>query len=218
MAARSVASTRSSASRHSTQSWLACSTQNAFWLRKPSNARWITRAPAASATAAVASAENESTTTISSQNASEARQSPIRSASLKAMMQADRRGRWEEGAEVGMQREMRGTGAKPSSDATDWRCDNPPPLPEYPGVLRMPRHYLLYGSERYALAILRPVQAAIRARGDEAAWFFDGPGAEDLAADETLLTVEQVRAWNPYAVITSSNAVPHFFPGVKVET
>lgn len=82
----------------------------------------------------------------------------------------------------------------------------------------MPRHYLLYGSERYALAILRPLQAAIRARGDEAAWFFDGPGAADLTADETLLTVEQVRAWNPCAVITSSNAVPHFFPGVKVET
>lgn len=82
----------------------------------------------------------------------------------------------------------------------------------------MPRHYLLYGSERYALAILRPVQAAIRARGDEAAWFFDGPGAEDLADDETLLSVQQVREWNPYAVITSSNAVPHFFPGVKVET
>jgi CDP-glycerol glycerophosphotransferase (TagB/SpsB family) len=82
----------------------------------------------------------------------------------------------------------------------------------------MAKHYLLYGSERYALAILRPIQAAIRARGDEAAWFFDGPGAEDLAADETLLTVRQVREWNPYAVITSSNAVPHFFPGVKVET
>lgn len=82
----------------------------------------------------------------------------------------------------------------------------------------MARHYLLYGSERYALAILRPVQAAIRARGDEAAWFFDGPGAEDLVDGETLLTVEQVRAWMPYAVITSSNAVPHFFPGVKVET
>lgn len=82
----------------------------------------------------------------------------------------------------------------------------------------MPRHYLLYGSERYALAILRPVQEAIRARGDQTAWFFDGPGAEDLAEDETLLTVQQVRAWKPYAVITSSNAVPHFFPGVKVET
>lgn len=82
----------------------------------------------------------------------------------------------------------------------------------------MSKHYLLYGSERYALAILRPLQDAIRARGGEAAWFFDGPGAEDLVDGERLLTVEQVRRWNPIAVITSSNAVPHFFPGVKVET
>lgn len=78
--------------------------------------------------------------------------------------------------------------------------------------------YLLYGSERYALAILRPLQDAIRARGGEAAWFFDGPGAEDLVEGERLLTVAEVRRWGPRAVITSSNAVPHFFPGVKVET
>ena len=82
----------------------------------------------------------------------------------------------------------------------------------------MNKHYLLYGSERYALAILRPVQTAIRDRGDEAAWFFDGPGAADLVSGERLLSVAQVRAWQPIAVITPSNAVPHFFPGVKVET
>ena len=81
----------------------------------------------------------------------------------------------------------------------------------------MPKHYLLYGSERYALAILRPLQQAIRARGDEAAWFFDGPGAEDLREDERLLTVAQVRAWQPLAVLTPGNHLPHFFPGVKVE-
>lgn len=83
----------------------------------------------------------------------------------------------------------------------------------------MAKHYLLYGSERYALAILRPLQEVIRARGGEAAWFFDGPGAEDLHPDEKLLTTtEEVRDWNAIAVITGSNAVPHFFPGVKVET
>ncbi|MEO5812059.1 MAG: CDP-glycerol glycerophosphotransferase family protein [Rhodanobacter sp.] len=82
----------------------------------------------------------------------------------------------------------------------------------------MKKHYLLYGSERYALAILRPIQTAIHARGDETAWFFDGPGAEDLVAGERLLSVAEVRAWRPIAVITPSNAVPHFFPGVKVET
>ena len=82
----------------------------------------------------------------------------------------------------------------------------------------MSKHYLLYGSERYALAILRPVQEAIRARGDEAAWFFDGPGGEDLVEGERWLrTTEEVRAFNPRAVLTPSNAVPHFFPGVKAE-
>jgi CDP-glycerol glycerophosphotransferase (TagB/SpsB family) len=80
------------------------------------------------------------------------------------------------------------------------------------------QRYVLYGSERYALAILRPVQAAIRARGGEAAWFFDGPGAEELQPDERLLrTTAEVRKFSAIANITSSNAVPHFFPGVKVE-
>ena len=79
------------------------------------------------------------------------------------------------------------------------------------------KRYLLYGSERYALAILRPIQDAIRARGDETAWFFDGPGAEDLAEGERLLTVAEVRTWKPLAVLTPGNHLPHFFPGVKVE-
>jgi CDP-glycerol glycerophosphotransferase (TagB/SpsB family) len=80
------------------------------------------------------------------------------------------------------------------------------------------KHYLLYGSERYALAILRPLQDAIRARGDEAAWFFDGPGGEDLVEGERWLrSTAEVRAFDPIAVLTPSNAVPHFFPGVKVE-
>jgi hypothetical protein len=66
----------------------------------------------------------------------------------------------------------------------------------------MPKNYLLYGSERYALAILRPLQAAIRARGDRAAWFFDGPGGEELKPDETWLkTVPEVRSFNPLSVL-----------------
>ena len=55
--------------------------------------------------------------------------------------------------------------------------------------------FLLYGSERYALAILRPLQDAIRARGGETAWFFDGPGAADLAEGARLLDVACVRRW-----------------------
>jgi CDP-glycerol glycerophosphotransferase (TagB/SpsB family) len=79
------------------------------------------------------------------------------------------------------------------------------------------KKYLLYGSERYALAILRPLQQAIRARGDEVAWFFDGPGVADLVEGEHLLDVRGVRAWRPDAALTPGNHLPHFFPGVKVE-
>lgn len=85
------------------------------------------------------------------------------------------------------------------------------------GELGQSRRYLLYGSERYALAILRPLQDAIRARGDEVAWFFDGPGASDLVSGESLLDVDGVRRWHPDAVLTPGNHLPHFFPGAKVE-
>lgn len=82
----------------------------------------------------------------------------------------------------------------------------------------MGRRYLLYGSVRYALAMLRPLQSAIRARGDEAAWFFDGEGADELTADEPLLrSVQQVMDWNACAILTPSIRLPHFFPGVKVQ-
>jgi len=82
----------------------------------------------------------------------------------------------------------------------------------------MRRNYLLYGSAGYATGILRPLEEAIHARGDAAAWFFGGPGASALRPGERLLrTVAQVREWHPVAVLTSSNAVPDFFPGVKVE-
>jgi CDP-glycerol glycerophosphotransferase (TagB/SpsB family) len=81
-----------------------------------------------------------------------------------------------------------------------------------------PRRHLLYGSQRYALAILRPVQHVFRARGADVAWYFDGPGASDLTPDETLLrTVRDVRAWQPDSVLTSGNEIPHVFPGAKVE-
>ena len=39
------------------------------------------------------------------------------------------------------------------------------------------KRYVLMGNLPYALPILRPVQAAIRARGGEPRWFFHGDGA-----------------------------------------
>jgi len=69
----------------------------------------------------------------------------------------------------------------------------------------------------YALPILRPLQAAIRARGGEAAWFFHGSGAQFLGDDEVLLRdPDAVLRFKPDAVFVPGNWVPHFFPGVKV--
>ena len=80
------------------------------------------------------------------------------------------------------------------------------------------KRYLLYGSQVYALSILRPLQEAIRRAGGEAAWFFDGPGAEYLRDDESLLnTVEQAQAFDPVAVFVPGNSVPDYLPGIKVE-
>lgn len=78
--------------------------------------------------------------------------------------------------------------------------------------------YLLFATELYALPILRPLQAAIRARGDEAAWFLPQAAAEHLHDDEHRLTeASAVAAWAPRAVLAASNWVPHFFPGAKVQ-
>ncbi len=77
--------------------------------------------------------------------------------------------------------------------------------------------YLLYVSQVYALAVLRPLQAAIRRAGERAAWFFDGAGAEYLRTDERRLeTVQQVIEFDPHAVLVPGNSVPDFFPGAKV--
>lgn len=79
--------------------------------------------------------------------------------------------------------------------------------------------YLFFVSELYAFAILRPLQAAIRARGEEVAWFFERADlARFLRSEEVRLhTVSDVRRWNPSAVFVPGNWVPDFFPGLKVE-
>ncbi|WOT05298.1 CDP-glycerol glycerophosphotransferase family protein [Shewanella youngdeokensis] len=81
------------------------------------------------------------------------------------------------------------------------------------------KRYLLYISQNYSYAILRPLQSAIKARGDEACWFLEGNEVTSsfLKADEQQLTsVEEVKAWNPDAVFVPGNTVPNFIPGIKV--
>jgi len=78
--------------------------------------------------------------------------------------------------------------------------------------------YLLFATELYALPVLRPLDAAIRASGGETAWFAPAAFEHHLAAPERLLQdVAAVVEWQPAAVFAASNWVPQFFPGAKVQ-
>jgi CDP-Glycerol:Poly(glycerophosphate) glycerophosphotransferase len=79
-------------------------------------------------------------------------------------------------------------------------------------------HYLLFATELYALPVLRPLGAAIRASGNDAAWFAPVSFGDHLQSPERLLPdVSAVGAWNADAVFAASNWVPQFFPGAKVQ-
>jgi hypothetical protein len=78
--------------------------------------------------------------------------------------------------------------------------------------------YLLFATELYALPVLRPLDAAIRAAGDEAAWLAPASFGDHLTRPERLLPdTAAVAKWNPEAVFAASNWVPQFFPGAKVQ-
>ncbi|MDQ9091878.1 CDP-glycerol glycerophosphotransferase family protein [Pseudoalteromonas haloplanktis] len=84
----------------------------------------------------------------------------------------------------------------------------------------MPKHYLFYVEQPYSFAILRPIQAAIKANGDKACWFItkkSGITNSLLDGEKQLHTIEEVKNFNPCAVFVPGNVVPDFFPGVKVQ-
>lgn len=78
--------------------------------------------------------------------------------------------------------------------------------------------YLFLASLSYAFPIMRPLQKAIKERGDEVAWFFDNKElCSYLREDETELeTVDQVMEYDPAAVFTVNDHMYYFLPGIKV--
>jgi CDP-glycerol glycerophosphotransferase (TagB/SpsB family) len=79
--------------------------------------------------------------------------------------------------------------------------------------------YVFFSSQTYAYAILRPLEAAIRARGGQARWHFEhAADARYLRpGEERLADVDAVRRFDPQAVFVPGNWVPDYFPGLKVE-
>lgn len=81
------------------------------------------------------------------------------------------------------------------------------------------KRYLLYIAQNYSYAILRPLQAAILARGDEVRWFLEGREVDAAflkSEEQQLASIEEVQRWQPDAVLVPGNVVPSFIPGVKV--
>lgn len=87
-------------------------------------------------------------------------------------------------------------------------------------LLMLLKKYLMYISQNYSYAILRPLQEEILARGGEVAWFLEGKevSPKHLTNNEQqLLSIDSVRAWNPEVVFVPGNVVPSFIPGIKVD-
>jgi len=81
------------------------------------------------------------------------------------------------------------------------------------------KKYLFYISQNYSYAILRPLQKAIWARGEQVAWFLEGNevNADYLFDNEhRLFSIEQIYEFKPDAVFYPSNIAPTFLPGINV--
>jgi len=81
------------------------------------------------------------------------------------------------------------------------------------------KRYLFYISQNYSYAILRPLQKAIKARGDDVAWFLEGNEVNEGFLDEDekqLMSVDSIKQYNPVAVFYPSNIAPTFLPGINV--
>lgn len=79
--------------------------------------------------------------------------------------------------------------------------------------------YLFFISKPYGYAIVRPLQEAIRKRGDDVAWFTYGMPDHYLQSDEKQLkTVNEVKRYQPDAVFVCGNWVPDFFPVLKYKS
>ncbi|GGF64836.1 UDP-N-acetylglucosamine 2-epimerase [Alteromonas lipolytica] len=81
----------------------------------------------------------------------------------------------------------------------------------------MPKRYVLFTSLSYAYSIFRPLQKAIKQRGDEVAWFLE-EGCPDLLDDDEkrLHTIKDVIEYDPLAIFACGNLIYHFLPGIKV--
>ncbi len=81
------------------------------------------------------------------------------------------------------------------------------------------KRFLIYISQSYGVPIGMPLQEEIARRGFGVKWFCDEESvAQGLEGKIDLLrSVSEVMEFHPDVVLTATNLVPDFFPGIKVQ-
>jgi CDP-glycerol glycerophosphotransferase (TagB/SpsB family) len=81
------------------------------------------------------------------------------------------------------------------------------------------RRILLYIEQDYSFEILRPLQAAARARGDDVRWMLLEKATPALLRqdEQRISNVAEARAFDPDMVFVPGDRVPAFIPGLKVQ-
>ena len=79
--------------------------------------------------------------------------------------------------------------------------------------------FLLYISQPYSIPIGKPLAAEMKSRGYEVKWFSDELNTRKYfdQSDKQLFTVEQLKEYTPDIVLVSTNVVPDFISGLKVQ-
>lgn len=79
--------------------------------------------------------------------------------------------------------------------------------------------FLIYISQAYSIPIGKPLQKEIEKRGYEVKWFCDEDETQNAfsATEDVLGSVKEVMKYQPEVVLTATNVVPDFFPGIKIQ-
>jgi CDP-glycerol glycerophosphotransferase (TagB/SpsB family) len=82
----------------------------------------------------------------------------------------------------------------------------------------MSHKYLFFVNAEYCYQILNPIKTEIIKRGDQVAWFIWNTSCHQLDQNELQLrTTSDVNTFSPDAVITPSDWLPYYFPGLKIQ-
>jgi len=81
------------------------------------------------------------------------------------------------------------------------------------------KRFLIYISQAYGIPIGIPLQKEIEKRGYEVKWFCDEPGIGSTfdLGEVSFISVDDVMNYDPDVILATSNVVPGFFPGIKVQ-